>query len=156
SAVEHIQNLIENLLPVVFGSVGGSFVHQLVPLVPLGLQFVEERVVFFIQRKLGFADFLKQGGVVFARLFLGAQFFQMHVQFEDFLQEIGGHDLLFQVAGSARLFGRLFRLLFQFDAFEARQVFGTLDRIFQRAVGVVEHGTLFQAEGTLLGVGPRK
>jgi hypothetical protein len=80
----------------------------------------------------------------------------MHIEFEDFFQKIGRHDLLFQFAGGARLFRRLFRLLFQFDAFEAQQILGALDRIFQRAVGVVEHGTLFQAKGAFLGVRLRK
>ena len=76
----------------------------------------------------------------------------MHVEFENFFQKIGRHDLLFQFAGGASLFRRLFRLLFQFDAFEAQQILGALDGIFQRAVGVVEHGTLFQAPGAFLGV----
>ena len=74
----------------------------------------------------------------------------MHVELEDFLQKIGRHDLLLQFAGGASLLRGLLRLLFQFDAFEAQQVFGALDRIFQGAVRVVEHGTLFQAPGAFL------
>ena len=42
----------------------------------------------------------------------------MHVEFEDFLQQIGRHDLLLQFARGARLFGGLLRLLFELDAFE--------------------------------------
>src|SRR5437588_1967350 len=74
----------------------------------------------------------------------------MHVQFEDFFQKIRRHDLLLQFAAGARFFRRLLRLLFQFDAFEAQQVLRALDRIFQRAVRVVEHRALFQAPRAFL------
>ncbi len=76
----------------------------------------------------------------------------MHVELENFFQKIWRHDLLLQFSGCARLFGRLLRLLFEFNAFETQQILGPLDRIFQRAVRVVEHGALFQAEGTFFGV----
>src|SRR5216684_4902670 len=74
----------------------------------------------------------------------------MHVEFEDFLQKIWRHDLFLQFSGSASLFSRLFRLFFELDAFEAQQVLRALDRIFQRAVRVVEHRTLFQTPGAFL------
>jgi len=56
--------------------------------------------------------------VVFAERLLGPQLFQVHVQLEDFFQEIGRHDLFLQFAGGASLFRGLFRLLFEFDAFQ--------------------------------------
>ena len=41
------------------------------------------------------ADFFDQRGIVFAHLFLHAQFFELHVQLENFFQQIGRNDLLF-------------------------------------------------------------
>ena len=80
----------------------------------------------------------------------------MHVELEDFFQKIGRDDLLLQFSGGAGLLRRLLRLLFQFHAFQAQQIFRALDRIFQSAVGVVEHGALFEAPGAFLGLGLSK
>src|ERR1700677_2233951 len=77
----------------------------------------------------------------------------MHVEFETFFEKVGRHDLFFQFSGSARLFGCLLRLLFQFDAFEPQQIFGALDGIFQGAIRVVEHRTLLETPSALLIIG---
>src|ERR1700676_795332 len=68
----------------------------------------------------------------------------MHVELEYFLQKIGRYNLRLQFASGARLICCLFRLLFQFDAFESQEILGALDWIFERSIGVIEHGTLFQ------------
>src|SRR5271170_4716700 len=74
----------------------------------------------------------------------------MQIELENFLQKIGRYYLLLQFSGGTRLLGCLLRLFFQFYAFEAQQVFRALDRISQRAVSVVESGTLLQAPSAFL------
>ena len=91
--------------------------------------------------------------IILAHLLVHAQFFELHVQLEDFFQQIRRHDLLLDLSGGARLLGGAFGLLLQRHAFEMQQVFGALDRILQRAVGVVEQGALFQAPFLLLAAG---
>ncbi len=83
--------------------------------------------------------------IVLAHLLVHAHLFQLHVQLEDLFQQIGRNHLLLRFAGAPRLFGGRLRLLFQLHALQAQQVFGARDRIFQRAIGVVELRTLFQA-----------
>src|SRR5206468_5684617 len=72
-------------------------------------------------------------------------FFELHVQLENFLEQVGWHYLFFQVAGSTRLFSSSLGLLFQFNAFDTEEVLRTLDGIFQGPVRIVEPRTLFQA-----------
>jgi hypothetical protein len=91
------------------------------------------------------ADFLDQRRIVLAHLLLHPQFFQLHVEVEDFFQKIRRHDLLLDFAAGARLFSRALRLLFQFDAFHAQQVFRPLDGIFECAIRVVQLRALLQA-----------
>ena len=50
-------------------------------------------------------------------------FFELHVQLENFFQQIGRHNLFLHFARRARLFGRALRLLFQLHAFELQQIF---------------------------------
>src|SRR5208283_1546924 len=92
------------------------------------------------------------GGIVFAQFLLVPQFFEMHVELENFFQKIGRDDLLLKFAGLASLFRGLLGLLFQFDAFEAQQILGALDGIFQGAIGVIEHGALLEAKGAFFGI----
>ena len=82
-------------------------------------------------------------------------FFELHIQLEDFFQQIRRNNLLLHFARCARLLGRVLRLLFQFHAFQAQQVLGPLDRVFQRAIRVIQLRTLFQAPFLLL-LGPRR
>ena len=101
------------------------------------------------------SDFCQQGRIVLARLFIHAQFFELHVQFENFFEQIRGNDLFLDLSGGASLLGGAFGLLFEVHAFQMQQVFGALDRVSEGAVSVVEQGTLFQAPFLFLGAGAR-
>src|SRR5262249_49759628 len=61
--------------------------------------------------------------------------------------------LLLLFAAGARLLGGGFGLLLELYAFETEQVLSAMDRVFQRAVGVVELRGLLQAPILLVGGG---
>ena len=113
----------------------------------------QQRFVLLFELRASVCRFRRSGGIVFAHLFVHAQFFELHVQLEDFFQQIGRDDLLLDLSGGAGLFGRALRLLFQFARLPVQQIFRALDRIFQRAVGVVEQRALLEAPFLLLAAG---
>ena len=112
---------------------------------------------------LGFGHFLLEGdggglkvamevGVsLVAHFFGGLHLHELHVEFEDLFEELGGDELLFLGAGGAGCVGGGLGLLFELDAFEGEEVLGAEDRVFQGAVSVVEAGG--GGEGGLLLVG---
>ena len=67
----------------------------------------------------------------------------------------GGTICFFASPVARACLGRALRLLFQFHAFEMQQIFRALDRIFQRAVRVVEQRALLQAPFLLVAAGAR-
>ena len=105
------------------------------------------------KRELLFSDFCNQIRIVFARLLVHAQLFELHVQLEDFFEQIRGNNLLLDLSGGAGLLGGALGLFFEYDAFQVQQILRAFDGIFQRAVGVVEQGTLFHAPLLFLAAG---
>ena len=78
-------------------------------------------------------------------------FFELHVEFEGFFEEVGwGYLFFFGAAGFGGV-GGCAGLLFELNAFEGEQVFGSGDGVAEGAVGVVERGT--GGESGFLGVG---
>jgi hypothetical protein len=88
-------------------------------------------------------------GIFFAHLAGHAHLFQLHVQVEDFFQQIGGN--------ARGILCDLCRVLFaDLRAFQLEQVFGAAQGIFQRAIGVVEQRRVGQAPLPLVLAGAGK
>src|SRR5271157_494429 len=145
-AIQHIQHLVAHgqTILVQNGFALLSAVHQHVPLVPCGVQFLHHAVMLGLQLLFRIFQFALESTVALAHLLVHPHLFELHVQLKDFFQQIGRDDLLLQLSGASRLFGCRLGLFFQLHALQPEQVFSPRNRVLQRAVRVVQVRTLFQ------------
>src|ERR1700690_2353914 len=69
SPIQQVHHFVSDVAPILFSSIVG----KAVPIVPICLQFLGQRLVLLLQLQLLFAYFLNQGRIVFAELFLHAK-----------------------------------------------------------------------------------
>ena len=121
-----------------------------VPDAPLGAQVFINGGEQGFEFLLGALQIGLKGGIFFAHLAGHAHFFKLHVELEDFFEQIGGNagDICLPFAGSIGVFaGVLFAYL---GAFKLEQVFGAMQRIFESAIGVIDQRRVCQAPFTFL------